>query len=304
MRRWQIWQKNHKLNIQVILGKDFQPEAIVMINCVLNAPLMLISITGNTLVLAAILRTSSLRSPSITLLCSLAISDLLVGFVVQPVYIAYRLMENRSLYQALTIMAFSACGVSLFAMTAISVDRFLALHYHMRYPSLMTPHRALVTSLTLWFISFLLSLFSFWDMNAYYFAMGSGIVICLLFSTVCYIRIYGIVRHHQLQIHAQQQAVETWNAENNQSIQRSTQSAKNTFIYYMVMILCYTPLFIAMSILVISLQHWTNAWNLNDTVAFMNSSINPFLYCWRLRELRTAVVKTAKQMLCKQTVVN
>ena len=286
------------------MGKDFQPEAIVTINCVLNAPLMLISTIGNSLVLVAILRTASLRSPSITLLCSLAISDLLVGFVVQPVYIAYRLAGNGSLYQALTIMAFSACGVSLFTMTAISVDRFLALHYHMRYPSLMTPHRALVTSLTLWFISFLLSLFSFWEMNAYYFAMGSSIVICLLICTVCYIRIYGIVRHHQLQIHTQQQAVETWNNENNQSIQRSTKNAKNTFIYYMVMILCYTPFFITMSILVISPQHWTNAWNFNDTVAFMNSSINPFLYCWRLRELRTAVVKTAKQMLCKQTVVN
>ena len=281
-----------------------RPETMIIINCALNAPLMLTSIIGNTLVLFVILRTPSLRSPSTVLLCSLAISDLLVGLVVQPVYIADRLTENSSLYQALKILAFSACGVSLLTTTAISVDRFLALHYHMRYPNLMTTHRAMYTSATLWLIIFLLSLFSFWSMNVYHFVTALCIVICLVLSTACYIRIYRIVRHHQLQIHVQQQAVQTLNVENAQNELRSTKSAKHTFIYYVVMILCYTPLFLSMLILFISPYQWTNLWILADTVAFMNSSINPFLYCWRLRELRTAVVETAKQMLCKQTEDN
>ena len=47
-----------------------QPAIITIINCVLNAPLMLISILGNNLVIAAILRTPSLRLPSTLLLCS------------------------------------------------------------------------------------------------------------------------------------------------------------------------------------------------------------------------------------------
>ena len=269
-----------------------RPETIVIINCVLNAPLMLISIIGNTLVLAAILRTPSLRSPSVVFLCSLAVSDLLVGLVIQPVYIANQL-TNDSLHQVMTTMAFSACGVSICTMTAISVDRFLALHYHMRYPDLMTTHRAMYTSATLWLIASFLSLLSFWNMNAHYFAAAISIAICLLFSTVCYIRIYRIVRQHQLQIHVQQQAVDSLN------IQRSKRSAINTFIYYIAMILCYTPLFISM--IMLGIKGVTKAWNLADTVAFLNSAINPVLYCWRLRELRTAVVKAAREMLCKQT---
>ena len=281
-----------------------RPTSIIIINCALNAPLMLISIIGNTLVLAAILRTPSLRSPSILLLCSLAVSDLIVGFFVQPLYITSKVTTSLLVYQALSIMAASGTGVSLLMMTAISLDRFLALHYHMRYPNLMTTHRAVYTSAALWFFSFLLSLFTFWNMNVYYVAAAISIVICLVLSTVCYIRIYRIVRHHQLQIHVQQQAVQTLNAENSQNMLRSTKSAKNTFIYYLVMIICYTPLFLSMLILFISPYQWTNLWILADTVAFMNSSINPFLYCWRLRELRTAVVKTAKQMLCKQTEDN
>ena len=98
------------------MGNTFRPETIVLFNCVLNVPLMFISIIGNTLVLAAILRTSSLRSPSNILLCSLAVSDLLVGFVVRPLYIASELTENADMYQVLGVMSYAACGVSLMTM--------------------------------------------------------------------------------------------------------------------------------------------------------------------------------------------
>ena len=199
-------------------------------------------------------------------------------------------------------------------MTMISVDRFLALHYHMRYPNLMTANRAVYASATLWFVSFLFGFLTVWNTKAYFFSVLIIIAICVLVSTVCYIQIYGNVRQHQLQIRVQQQAVETITARNNQirphhtgnnlKVQRSAKSAKNTFIYYVVLIICYIPVFISMSILAISHNLWTNAWSLAETAALMNSSINPFLYCWRRRELRNAVLNTVRQMLCKQTEEN
>ena len=281
---------------------NYHPETIVIINCVLNVPLMILSVIGNSVVLAAVLKTSSLHSPSLIFLCSLAVSDLLVGLVVQPVYIAYELTKFGFLYQPMNMMAVTAAGASLSAMTAISVDRFLALHYHMRYPNVMTVHRAVYTIVFLWLLNFLLSCLAFWKVAAYYFAIAISILIYLLISSVSYIRIYKIVRLHQLQISAQQQAMGSLNNESN--MLQSVKSAKNTFIYYIAMILCYTPLFIAMTILFFFYNHWTVAWNLADTAAFMNSSINPLLYCWRVRELRTAVVKIAKKMLCKKTGEN
>ena len=281
---------------------NYDPETIVIINCVLNVPLMILSVIGNSVVLAAVLKTSSLHSPSLIFLCSLAVSDLLVGLIVQPVYIAYELTKFGFLYQPMTTMAATAAGASLSTMTAISVDRFLALHYHMRYPNVMTVHRAVYTIVTLWLLNFLLSCLAFWKVAAYFFAIAISIPIYLLISSVSYIRIYKIARLHQLQISAQQHAMGSLNNESN--VLQSVKSAKNTFIYYIAMILCYTPLFIAMTILFFFYNHWTVDWNLTDTAAFMNSSINPFLYCWRVRELRTAVVKTAKKMLCKKTGVN
>ena len=280
-----------------------RPETIVIINCVLNVPLLITSIIGNTLMLAAILRTPSLRSPSTILLCSLTVSDLLVGFVVQPLYISHEITKNASLHPVVMTTAFAACGGSLLTMTTISVDRFLALRYHMRYPNVMTTPRVTYASAAIWLISFMSSFLYFWSTNAYYSSIVVNIVICLLISTACYFRIFRIVRLHQLQIHAQQQAVASLNiAENN--IQRSKKSAFNTFIFYIVTITCYTPFFIQISILAMYPQLWTNAWNFTDTLAFMNSSINPFLFCWRLRELRVAVVKTARHIFCKQTEGN
>lgn len=282
-----------------------RPETIVIINCVLNVPLLITALAGNTLMLAAILRTPSLRSPSTILLCSLAVSDLLVGIVVHPLYISYEITKNASLHPVLFTTAFAACGVSLLTMTTISVDRFLALQYHMRYPNLMTTHRVMYASATIWFISFVSSSLYFLGQKAYRSCIVANIVICLLICTTCYTRIFRIVRLHQSQIHVQNQAVESFNsAENNQNMQRFKKSAINTFIFYIVTITCYTPMFIQMSILAIYPQLWTNAWNFTDTLAFMNSSINPFLFCWRLRELRVAVTKTARHMFCKQTEQN
>lgn len=296
--------KTNFLNLSDIENENAGLETVVIVNCALNAPLIIVAIIGNLLVLVSILRAYSLFSPSITLLCSLSMSDLLVGLVLQPLYIANALTGNSPLKQALNTTVFAVCGVSLLTMAVISVDRFLALHYHMRYPNLMTRHRAIYTTVTLWIFVFMLSFLNFWTINACYLTSAASILICLLVSTVCYIKIYCIVKQHQLQIHTRQKAVETNTTDINQTMLRSTKNAKNTFIYYIVMILCYTPVFVAMAILFISPSHWNKGWILADTVVFMNSSINPFLYCWRLRELRTAVVKTVRQMLGRQIQEN
>jgi len=59
---------------------------------------MLICILANALVLAAMIRTPSIRlTPHMIMLCSLAVSDLLVGLIAQPIFIAKELKEYRSL---------------------------------------------------------------------------------------------------------------------------------------------------------------------------------------------------------------
>ena len=276
-------------------------ETVVIPNCILNAPLMLLSIIGNALVLVVILGTPSLRSPSVIVLCNLAVSDLLVGLVVQPVYIVEQMVKTvPTLSEAVGAMGFAGCGVSLSTMTAITMDRFLTLHYHLQYPNLMTTSRAIYTIITIWCIITLFSFSILWSLSIYYFFATFCITICLLVCLVCFIKIYRIVRRHQLQIHVQQQAVDNLTDTNNNHIRQSTRSAKSIFIYFLVMILCYTPLFFVHIISAINISNSIILWTFPIAAAFMNSSINPFLYCWRIPELRTAVFKTARLLSCRE----
>ena len=275
------------------------PETIVIINCVLTAPLMLISILGNALVLAAIITTPSIRStPNMIMLCSLAVSDFLVGLIFQPIFIAKELLkDNRYVKHFSDMMGYSLCGVSFLTITAITVDRFLALHYHMRYATLVTESRVKYILIIIWLISFLSSGFLFLSERLHSFIVGAAAIICLIISTFSYIRIYRIVRRHQIQIHAQQQAT----TGNNLNIVRLKRRAMNTFVFYIALIICYLPLYILLTLHGLSIKKWETEWQFPYTAVLMNSFLNPILYCWRLRDLRSAVVKTARQMLCKET---
>ena len=285
-------------------------ETIVVINCILNVPLMLTSITDNVLVLAAILRTPSLRSvPSIIFLCTLAGTDLLVGLVSQPFYIASELYHSTGgpFSKVEDLISVSLCAVSLATMTAISVDRLLALHYHMTYPNLMTTKRAMYASASLWFLSVLLACLRVaWESVRSIFVVVC-ITICFVLSSASYIKIYFIVRHHQIQIHAHQQAVNSFNISvnipdsNNMII--SKKHALKTFIYFICMICCYLPYLSYALLRNTSVIGDEENWSFAETVVFLNSSVNPFLYCWCNREIRTSTVKPVRKMMCKQTEV-
>ena len=278
--------------------------SVIIPNSVLNALLIPICIAGNVLVLAAVWRNPSLRTPSTILLCSLAVSDLFVGFLVLPVRIAIArvILSGSSSYsrlsQALHVLTIQLCCVSLETMTAISVDRYLALRYHMRYPNLMTSKRATCVAATFWCKNVILSLISIWKRNTILLVAVVFVALCLFISSITYSAIYRIVRHHQHQIHAQQQAVQSMNAEQNLKIQAKKRAA-NTFIYYICMLLCYFPVAVSSLIWVTYKEHWNIRWYFADTILFMNSAINPFLYFWRNREVREAVLKIVRKRLCK-----
>ena len=96
---------------------------VLVINCAVNLPLALTAIIGNTLVLHAVWKTPALRSPSMVLLCGLALSDLAVGAIAQPLFIANNLVRLYSQSQRLKqillsvydIFGFSLCGnISLY----------------------------------------------------------------------------------------------------------------------------------------------------------------------------------------------
>ena len=281
---------------------NFHAKPFVVVNCALNAPFMLVSTLGNTLVLAAIVRTPSIRSPSMIMLASLATTDFLVGLIAQPLFIADELiMKNHVLNALSSMIGFALCGISLATITAISIDRFIALQYHLRYATLVTNSRVICSIVAASLIILICSGLRLWDNVGFHllFAMLTGV--CLVISKLCYIKIYQIVQRHRVQIRSQEQATKSHVIQNRTEKMRLKQSALNTFVFYIFMIACYSPSYILLFLFGISYSTWKTEWTISTTVVFMNSSLNPVLFCWRIRQLRIAAVKTARDMLCTTT---
>ena len=126
------------------------PFAFV-INAVVHIPFSLIATVGNSLILVSFSRTPSLLSPSNVLLTGLAISDLCVGLIAQPLYITSKFQHHIYPTQTISVLNkvdvvfhfFSRmlCAVSFLIVLFLSVDRFLAVHFHLRYHEIVTVRR-------------------------------------------------------------------------------------------------------------------------------------------------------------------
>ena len=136
-------------------------------NCFFNAFLLFTTLVLNIITIRALRKISSFPKPLKTLLLSLAISDLGVGLLVQPLYIAGVIMTleqsaNKSLhytlYTAQRLFGYLLCVASFLGITALTVDRFLAIHLHLRYQELVTHKRVIAVVISIWVISAFLSL--------------------------------------------------------------------------------------------------------------------------------------------------
>ena len=107
---------------------------------VLNSFLSVTAFLGNVLILIALHEESSLHPPSKLLFRSLAATDLCVGLISQPFAVIYWMSvanEHWNIrpyaFVAQLLTSYILCGVSVSTLTAISVDRLLALLLGLRY---------------------------------------------------------------------------------------------------------------------------------------------------------------------------
>ena len=283
---------------------------LLQVNCAVNVILALTAIIGNSLVLHVARKSRTLRSPSMFLLCGLAMTDLAVGTVVQPLFIANDLISLYSRSQRLkqfsmgvyNTFGYSLCGISLCTVTAIAVDRLIAVKRSLHYPCMVTIPRVRRVLIAIWTICLILAIASFWRHKIVLISLGTVICACLCISTICHVKIYRTVRYHQNAIQLQFLAVETNNGHVPGHVKKVTSlkmSAFNAFIVFLVLIICYGLYLVVYYI--VTLVYPTDreiATSLTSTIVFINSSLNPLLYCWRVCEIRQAVKQTCRTFVC------
>ena len=225
-------------------------ETISYITCSVNAITSLIILSLNLLILASISRTPKLHSPSNFLLFGLAVSDCGVGLVVQPLFIAAIILSLKQeqsasvLNNVFYVTACSLCTVSFLTITLISVDRFLAIHLHLRYNELVTTKLAVLSQVVLWIVSVLAGSSWLWWASLFYYIAVPAMFVCLLLNAVCYFKIYAVLKRHFTHIGSQPRT-QIQQGDKQLDIKRFRKSALTMFLIFVVLLLCYLPYAIA-----------------------------------------------------------
>ena len=271
-----------------------------------NIFLSITAFLGNFLILVALNKETSLHPPSKLLYRCLATTDLLVGLVSQPLVATFWMSVVhkhwslcRHARDATYISSYALCGVSLFTLTAISVDRLLALLLGIRYRQIVTLKRTCIITATFWILSVAAGSF---------YLSHNGIVIlctiilipsCSVISIASYTKIFRTLRHHQARVqdHVQQQPSQTTAL----NMARYRKAANSALWVQLALAVCYVPKF---TMLVVKTYRKTYPLHvivieaITTILTYFNSTLNPFLYCWKVREVRQAVKQAIRQTLC------
>ena len=276
--------------------------------CVLNAFSAYTAIMLNSVTIHALRKTSSLPRNLKTLLLSLAVSDLGVGLLVQPMYIVHRVLDltessakSNPIYntadKASFIIGVLVQYTSEFGVMALSADRFLAIRLHLRYKELVTHSRVVAVVFLIWLLSAVPSTLVMLNPDNPYpiFAAFDGIFVVTTSLLCC--KIYAAVRQHKNRIQALHVQRIPQNGEMMANVERQTPTVRGAFYIYFVVLVCYLPNFcinIAIMNFRESIPVLLVLYRFSVTLLFLNSSLNPLIYCWKMRHSTRCYGHTAK----------
>ena len=274
-------------------------------NSVLNNFLSCTAIMLNVITMHAIRKTSSLPKTLKALLLSLAVSDFGVGVLSQPLYASLlvkwlqKSIPSCGNYKLFLVIMLLVSLASLFGVLAISVDRFLAVHLHLRYRELVTHKCVVAVVILVWLLSGFLSLATLWvPPGTRSTILTISVVVGVLLATMVYIRVYLAVRRHKNQIQALQVREEARTAGEILHFSSLIKSVVGVFYVYLVFVACYSPFFICLAAIKLNGQTiaLTRFSLFSWTLVFLNSSLNPVIYCWKMRHIRQSIMHILRNM--------
>ncbi|XP_072924107.1 histamine H2 receptor-like isoform X2 [Hemitrygon akajei] len=270
----------------------------------------LITIFGNVLVCLVVGLNRHLQSHTNCLIVSLAATDLLLGLLVMPFSTTLELLNSEwpfgstfcNIYTSLDVMLSTASILNLFV---ISLERYLAVTAPLRYITVITPKRVVISLGLIWSISIMFSFLPInmgWntkdllvqssnatndchlELNTTYAIVDAFITfyIPLVIMSLTYYKIFKIARRQARRI-------------NNASKCRILKEHKATVTLAAVMgvfIICWFPYF------TVFLHEGISGIRTDKTtfvvvlwLGYVNSGLNPIVYAVLNREFRMAYQK-------------
>ena len=255
---------------------------------------------GNVVILSALYRVSSIYPPTKLFFRCLAATDLCVGLIVQPLYTtsimsyAMEMNENVSYYTGKICATSSTilCGVSLLTTTVISVDRLLALLLGLRYRTFVTLRRARFVITCIWVMMATIAMIGLWKADVFNIVTSVMTVLSLITSMSSYAKIYLTLRKHQTQIQKDSTHGQPYVVGFAVNISRYRKTVSSILWVQLALLACYAPYGIVAGMKINTLACYL----VSSALVHLNSTLNPILYCWKIREVRKAVKDTIQQL--------
>ena len=271
-----------------------------VVACVLNVFLSYTAIMLNIVTIHAIRKTPSLSKPLKTVLVTLAVSDLGVGLMAQPLFVALHAMHlkqadnSRLAHHAFAVFLTNLFSfASLFLVVVLITDRFLAIRLYLRYKELVTHKRVVAVVISIWVFSAILSLIRLWiPKNIIYIVFGILYLVCALTVILLSFKTYSTARGQINQIQEMELTVQQV-AQNREraNVERLRKFAIAAIYVSLVFMVCYLPNMCTLWAIAftsepvnIVIKHYTL------TLVFLNSSVNPLIFCWKMRHIRHTVM--------------
>lgn len=270
------------------------PKEVYYIVSIANSLILATATLGNIGILAALRRCRTLHPPSKALLYSLVLSDLGVAVVVIPLKLALNLavvLRNPSLYCLLwrpfRIIAAVMGTVSFFTSTAIALDRYLAFRLQMRYRQVITLRKVVLLLIAEWILAIIWACTEVVNETLNRVLGTLAILSCVVITLVCYQRIYKGLRRQAELIQVQCQPTTNQNNGSSFSVGEYKRTVGNMVWVYCCLLVCYVPYYLNLILLIAFDSHaLVLAKNVTSVVIYSNSSLNPVIYCWKIKEIR------------------
>ena len=280
---------SNSLDISFFIFARQNPSFAYILLAISSVMCSLTAVVGNTIVILALWRSKSMYSATKALFYGLAFSDLATGLT-QPLFVAYMLgvaWDNAWLYCTValpfSLMTSFFSMVSLWTLSIIAVDRYLALHLLTRYKTVVTV-KLIVAALVLgWLISAFCTISIIFSVKFRQIVSGIAVFICFIISMYCYRRNYITLRQQKLHV----QALRSFQVEHYRK------SLKSMFLIFCLFLSTIFPFFCILVFVTIAGFGSTSLFilDVSTLIVMANSLLNPIVYCMRVRDLKVEALR-------------
>lgn len=247
---------------------------------------------GNVVVCVVIIANRDLLIVTNYFIFSLAIADLLVCTIAQPMYVAYILgFEDGKFIAIRRVFTFVSVLSSVSNLWAVTVDRFLAISSPLKYTQRLSIRRVNILLVLIWGTAITLGIMAGLVRIARMIAQFLSMIMTSCIVPL-YIRIFLVARRHAKLITHQ---MTYFNRMQFAAIQirkeRENIAAKTVGTVLLIFALCWLPIEIVPFVYQSDPEIGKDAFVWVNTLALCSSALNPLVYSLKMESFRRKVRK-------------